>query len=162
MNIYKIQNDGFDYMELDLQVNDIIDIFPDEYSYGDVHDFSILNINMTPFWQVVTTGFREIESQKNLIPEITTWIDATLLISKEHCRYIQTYLIKSGELLPIIVENQEYILFNCTKLNKSAGNSAQSPIFKRVIDNRVEMLCSQDFKNNVEEYGLRGLTFTLL
>ena len=70
MSIYAIRNDGFRYQELDLEINDVIDSFPDEVSYDDAHDFSLNNLSLKDFWPNIATGFSAIEGQANLLPDL--------------------------------------------------------------------------------------------
>lgn len=173
--IYKIVNDGFKYQELDLVVRDFIDSFPDEYDYRQCQDFSLENIALKDFWPTMQTGFSKIEGNENLIPDITTWIDATLLLSPRSFRLLGDMLKPFGELLPILVEGENYFLFNClTKAeavvededtnrvtfdeNKIKGYVA----FKARAQHCFNVFCSERLKNAVEGFDLQGIIFEKL
>lgn len=172
MNIYKIERDGFDFQELDLEINDIIEHFPEKYEYGQCHDFSRENIALKDFWPPLRTGFSKIEGNKNLIPDITTWIDATLLLSPKSYRLVGDLLKPFGEFLPIIIENENYNLFNCLTVvdavvensdaNRVAfdeGKVTDTEAFKTQAPHCFNIFCTERLKNAVEGFQLKGITF---
>lgn len=171
-NIYAVRQDGFKYQELDLEIGDIIDFFPEEYDFDQVHDFSTENIAMAGFWELFKTGFSEIEGEENLIPDITTWIDATLFLSPKAHRLLGDSLTPFGELLPIVIEDETYYLFNCLKtVSKDEEKSSDEElflveseikddlVFKCVEAPRKDVFCSERFKQLVEDFDLKGVVF---
>lgn len=174
--LYKIDQDGFKYQELDLKVNDFIESFPENYSYHQAHDFSVENIPMKSFWPPMRTGFLALEGEKNLIPDITTWLNATLLLSPKAFRLLGEALSPFGEFLPILIENSdswdEYQIFNCLTLADvieekssdtekvfdldSVGNKL---IFKTKFDNCLDLFCQERLKTVVESFDLSGIIF---
>jgi len=176
MSIYAIKRDGFKYQELDLNVNDFIDDFPEEYSYRQAHDFSIENIAMANFWKPVRTGFSRIEGQDNLIPDLTPWIRATILFSPKAYRLLGDTMSPYGEFLPILIENgdtwDEYQIFNCLTMvdaieEKSSDSSiAFDPssvgdelVFKTAYNSCLDLFCGPRLKSAIEDFGLNGVIF---
>lgn len=72
MDLYLVEQQGFDYKELDLNVNDFLSSFPDEFSYADANNFVYLNISLAGFWPLMKTTFQPLEGEKNLTPDIST------------------------------------------------------------------------------------------
>lgn len=172
MEIYAVRNDGFKYQELDLEVNDFIEEFPEKYDYGQAHDFCIENIAMSGFWKLKKTGFSEIEGEENLIPDITKWIDSTLLLSPRAHRFLADSLNKYGEFLPVVIGKETYQIFNCLTLvdvleDKSSETNiifnpesiGENLIFKTRFQHCFDLYCLPRFKVLIEELNLKGVVF---
>ncbi len=172
MTTYKICRDGFRFQELDLEINDIIDAFPDEYDYNQVHEFSVENIAMKSFWPEFKTGWAKIEGQENLIPDITTWIDATLVLSPKAYRLLSDSLAPYGELLPFNIESEIFYIFNCLNIAEviEAGSSEthiefepagleDSLIFKTPAYQCIDLYCNDRLKGLIESFKLTGIYF---
>lgn len=172
MNIYAIRQDGFKYQELDLRVNDFIDHFPEGTEYMQAQKFSLNNIAMSAFWPSMKTGFSKIEDGENHIPDITDWIDATLVLSPDAYRYTKTFMEPFGEFLPIHIDGKTHQIFNC--LTTAETDSAKCTEDKLVFDEKsvgekllfkspdqhcLDVFCTDRFKDLVESYGLKGLVF---
>jgi len=170
--VYAIRRDGFKYQELDLEVNDFIDDFPEDVDYGMAHDFSMENIAMADFWKLMRTDFNEIEGNENLIPDITTWIDATLLMSPKAHRLLGDSLVPFGEFLPIQIDGENYQIFNClTMVDAVEEKSSESDIvfnpdnigdklvFKTRYNNCFDLFCGPRLKSAIKDFGLNGVTF---
>lgn len=153
MTNYAIQQDGFKFQELDLDINDLIESFPETYDYGQVHDFSQENIAMKDFWPNFQTGWREIEGEENLIPDITPWINATLVLSSKAHRFLADTLSQFGELLPFTIDGDTFYIFNCLNLDESGL------VFKSKEHHCFDVLCNEVFKTSVENFGLTGIVF---
>lgn len=182
MTVYKIKRDGYKYRELDLDVNDFIDDFPEEYDYGQAHDFYKENIAMASFWKLMKTGWSPIEGHENFIPDITTWINSTLVLSPKAHRLLGDTLKPYGEFLPVMVENEtdekdeRYYIFNCLT-NADGKLRSESTIegtyevdfedsvvgdkliFKSRTQYCMDLFCNERFKELVESFGLNGILF---
>lgn len=175
-HLYSIRRDGFKYQELDLEVRDFAKSFPENYSYHQAHYFSVENIAMKDFWPPMRTGFSKIQGQENLIPDITTWICASLLLSPKAYRFLGETLSPFGEFLPILIESgdnwEEYQIFNCLTLADvieeecSDTNMVFNPesikdklIFKTTFHNCLYLYCQERLKDVVESFGLNGVIF---
>ncbi|WP_086933880.1 hypothetical protein [Agarilytica rhodophyticola] len=176
MTLYTVKQNDFKYKALDLRVHDFIDSFPDEFNYVQRINFSAENIAMADFWPPMRTGFLALEGEKNLIPDITTWLNATLLFSPKAFRLLGEALSPFGEFLPILIENgdswDEYQIFNCLTLADvieekssdtekvfnldSVGNKL---IFKTKFDNCLDLFCQERLKTVVESFDLSGIIF---
>lgn len=113
MSLYKIVNDTFDFQELGLEIDDLLEYFPENISTNEAYNFSQSNLSLKDFWPSFQTGFSIIEGEKNLMPDISYWIGATLVISPKAFRHLGEFLTPYGELLPFIVSGDEYHIFNC-------------------------------------------------
>lgn len=76
MEIYAIRSDGYDFQELDLEVDDFIEHMLEDLNYNTIHDFSLGNLSLLPYWNPLRTGFSKISGEKNQIPDICNWIGA--------------------------------------------------------------------------------------
>lgn len=172
MTIYRIANDGFKYQVLDLEVNDFIDSFPEEFSYQDCHRFDRLNITMESFWPPMKTKLKEIVAAENLVPEISLWHGTTLALSPSAYKYTYDSLRSYGEFLPIQVGQEVWHLFNCTSVAElDASQSDENTIvfdkrsvsnkliFKCIVTEGLGLYCSELFMDIIAEYGLQGLSF---
>ncbi len=71
MNTFAIRRDGYNYQELDLEVDDFIEYMSEKLGYNTIHDFSLENLALVKYWKPIRTGFSEIKGEKNLIPDIS-------------------------------------------------------------------------------------------
>ncbi len=172
MKVFAIRDDGFRYQELDLDINDFVDYFPEKYDYGQCHDFSSENIAMADFWKLMQTDFRKIEGEENLIPDITTWIDATLLLSPKAHRLLGDTLARYGEFLAIMIDKETYQIFNCLTMAEAIEEKSSEThtefdparvgdklIFKTGFQRCLDLFCLPRLKTLVEEFDLKGIIF---
>lgn len=162
MTIFKIDNDGFRFQELDLFIDDFIDAFPEDISDIDIHDFSRNNMALAPHWPSMVTGFSVIEGRENLIPDIVVWIDATLLLSPKAYRLLGDLLSPCGEFLPIHIEDETYQIFNCLAVEDIKNASQSKAAFKpsRVSDEiNIATYCTDRLKDAVQSFELQGVVF---
>ncbi|HTF94719.1 MAG TPA: response regulator receiver protein [Cellvibrio sp.] len=162
MKIFKIDNDGFRYQELDLFIDDFIDAFPADMSDIAIHDFSRNNMSLAPYWPSMVTGFSVIEGKENLIPDIAAWIDATLLLSPRSYRLLGDLLSPYGEFLPIQIDNEIYQIFNCLTVVDVHSRSQDEVVFKPLeITDGIAMAtyCTDRFREAVQSFGLKGIIF---
>lgn len=155
--IYSIERDGYKYKELDLEVSDFIDVFPEDIDYVSAQEFSENNISLASSWELLKTDFSEIEGHENLIPDISTWIDATLLLSPKAKRLLGETLAEYGEFLPIKINDETFEIFNCLTLRET--KEASDLIFKSADSHCANLYCQQRFKDLVEDLDLQGVVF---
>lgn len=162
MTMYRIENDGFRYQELDLDVGDFVDSFPDTLSTIEVYQFSKNNLSLAQYWPSMATGFWEIEGGENLIPDIAVWIDATLLLSPKAYRLLGDLLLPYGEFLPIHIENEIYQIFNCLTVVDLNGDIHTKVAFKPSdVSDEIDMTvcCTDRLKDAIQSFGLQGIIF---
>ncbi|TQV87365.1 response regulator receiver protein [Aliikangiella coralliicola] len=176
MEIYAIREDGFKYQELDLLVTDILDIFPPKYTPADAVHFSYNNIALSEFWVLKKTGWSKIEGRENLIPDITKWLNATLLLSPKAHRYLSDLMSPYGEFLPIQIEDEEnpHYIFNClttVDVDESKSSIQESRIvfleesigdklfFKAPFQSCQDVYCTGRAKEQIESLGFSGIVF---
>lgn len=171
MKLYKVANSGFDYQELDLEIDDLINYFPEHLTTDEIYSFSQLNLALTGFWPKFKTGFSTIEGEKNLLPDITYWIGATLLLSPRAGRLLGDLLAQYGELLPVRIDGEDYSLFNCLRVLEGVGDpdidetpkftldNAAPDIFKPSAPFLPRIYCTQKMVDTVMAYGLNGVDF---
>ncbi len=180
--IYAIRNDGFKFQELDLEVGDFIDAFPEEIDYNTAHDFSIENLAMGKWWTPLTTNFINIEDSSTApIPDICKWVDATLVLSPKAYRFIGETLKPFGELLPITISGDTFYIFNClttaevdeqkcekefhqgeevgVKVLAFAAENQEKLIFKTPYQSCMDLFCSNRLKEVITSFGLTGVIF---
>lgn len=182
---YLIMNDGYKYQELTLEIEDILDIVPEDgtYDISDIYSFSVKNISFKPWWKPVKTGFTPIGGDKKApIPDISLWIGATLVLSSKAHHALRELLEPHGELLPVDCTGKDFYIFNCLEL--AQVNEAQSEqifsegqivgIKKLVFDDDIagkaafkskyagcqDVFCNQILKNTILENKLSGVVFS--
>ncbi len=170
MAIYLIENDGFRFQELDLHINDFIENFPDAMDMASVHDFSKNNLALTAYWKKLRTGFSIIEGGENLLPDVSCWIGATLLLSPKANRLLKDLLDSYGEFLPILIGEHVYYIFNCLTVCDAEGNGIfdfsfdsssikDKVVFKPQSKFDTSLFCSDYLKDAIESFELHGVVF---
>jgi hypothetical protein len=156
--VFTIERDGYKFKELDLEVSDFVKFLPEDIDYVTAHEFSQHNISLLPTWKLLKTEFSDIEGNENLIPDICTWIDATLLLSPKAKRLLGDSLAPYGEFLPLMIDDEQYELFNClTLLDSKEG--ADELVFKTTDSNSMYLYCQERLKVIVTELGFQGIVF---
>lgn len=156
---YLIDNDGFKFQELDFEIDDFIDYLPEDWNDIEIHDFSKNNLAFADHWKLLRTGFSEIEGEENLMPDISRWIGASLVLSPKAHRLLGELLAQCGELLPVDVlddstgKSELYHIFNCLT------NDSSQPAYKSKADEFTRLRCGEKFKNLVEDFELKGIVF---
>lgn len=165
MEIYAIRRDGYDYQELDLEIDDFLEIFPENMNYNTIHDFSVENLSLAQYWKPLKTGFSEIHGEKNLIPDICNWINATLFFSPKAYRFLKETLNPFGEFLPVLIGNDTYYIFNCLTIvngDISAESIKDKLIYKAPEQHCIDIYCTDRLKDAIESFDLRGVIFESL
>lgn len=165
MEIYTIRRDGYCFQELDLEIDDFIEIFPEEMDYNTIHDFSLENLALAKYWKPLRAGFSEIQGEKNLIPDICNWIGATLFLSPKAYRFLKETLTPFGELLPVLIEDDIYYIFNCLTIavgDISTESTKDKLIFKIPEKYCIDIYCTDRLKDAIESFDLRGIIFEKL
>ena len=183
--LYAIRNDGINYQELDLEILDILDMNdnpPANVDLDDILDFNVRNTAMKSWWPTPDTKFKNIEgASSSSIPDISYWIDASLVLSPKAYRMLGDMLQPSGEFLPVSVGKDTYYIFNLFVLGEAdvekckhdihddiqlglnhlefKESAAQHLIFKSTYESCLTVFCSDRFKNAVEDLGLKGIIF---
>lgn len=170
MTIYFISQENADFQELDLEVDDFIESFPDEIGDIEAHRFSYSNLLLSSFWPRMSTGLRPLEQGKNLVPDLGHWLHAALFLSPQAHRYIGELMKPYGELLPVEIGGDVWYIFNCTAIAEvkwcgpnefgfvpeSVGDKL---VFKCLEPSAQGLYCSDRFKLLVASYDLRGVEF---
>lgn len=173
MTIYAIRQDNYRYREIDLRVDDFIDAFPEKYSLLECQKFSAHNIELSDFWPRMQTEFNSFEDRENLLPDITPWIFATLVLSPKAYRLLEDTMKLFGEFLPILIGEETYYIFNCLtiaeadetvsisneKLVFKPGETEGKILFKSPFQACLDTYSSERFKEIVEAFELKGIIF---
>lgn len=180
--IYAIRDDGYEFKTLDLSILDIARHAPENSNPDDILKFSLQNTAMADWWPSIGARFVDNEGYENSpIPDISTGMGATLILSPKAKRYLGELLKNYGELLPVEAEGKIYYVFNCLTFGSEDKSGCQheytgdTPIaltalafkddsetlitFKSEFQNCVTVFCNDQFKNAVEEFGLTGVIF---
>lgn len=182
--IYSIQDKGFDFPRLDLMIDDIIDARPESVAEDDVLDFCQTNCSMSSWWPKPETMFIG-ENHNIAIPDISKWIDASLVLSPKAYRFLGEVLSSWGELLPVVVKGEIFYIFNChtfvqvdesqsekeyfdgeevgiKRLVFSQADARDKLLFKTSYDSCIEIYCGDLFKSLVEDFDLTGVSFEVV
>lgn len=162
MDIYAIRRDGYNYQELDLEIDDFLEIFPEDMDYNTIHDFSMRNLALAKYWKPIKTGLSEIDGEKNLLPDICNWIGATLFLSPKAYRFLKETLTPFGELLPVLIGDDIYYIFNCLTVvdgDVPAESTKDKLIFKMPEQYCIDIYCTDRLKDAIESFDLRGVIF---
>lgn len=121
--IFAIRKDIPDYQVLDLDLLEVTRDLPDEIDLYSVYDFSQLNTAMAS--RRKTPGARYIDTylkNKSEAPDISCWVDATLVLSPKAFRLLKGSLDPHGEFLPVMVANELLYIFNCFTFGETDEN----------------------------------------
>lgn len=180
--VYAIRNDSYKYQEIELDVNDVLDDFPEEISFHEAQSFSFENIVMSDWWKPPSTRFTSIKGELDQpIPDVSKWDGATLVLSPKAHRLLGDTLISWGELLPINIKNETYYIFNCLTLGEidedrckkeyykkeemnlkrlefNSQDVESKLIFKTPYQGCLDLFCGSGFKEAIESFGLTGVS----
>lgn len=181
MTFYAIRKDMPDYQVLDLDLLDVTRNLPDEIDLDSIYDFSQLNTAMASWWQAPETRYVSTGSKNGQIPDISCWVDATLVLSPKAYRLLKDTLERSGEFLPVEVGGDLHYIFNCFAFGQSDENkcifnddegmraglkhleldpiSSELLVFKVQVENCLTLFCSDRFKQIINSFELNGLVF---
>lgn len=180
--IFAIRKDSPTYKALDLDILDVTRNLPDNIDVDSIYDFSQLNTSMASWWDMPDTQYIDYYGEgKSLIPDISCWVDATLVLSPKAHRLLKDLLNDSGEFLPVSISGETHYIFNCFTLgevneeactfNNEEGMQAglkhiefkesakELIIFKATIEGCLTLFCNQRFRDMVESFELQGIIF---
>lgn len=172
MNIYAIRKDSVKFQGLNFNIDDCIGIRPKTSNFKLVHDFSIKNLQLSEFWKLARTEFSEHEDKDQQIPDITKWVNATLMLSPKAFHLLSYTLQPYGEFLPVIIDDDIYQIFNClttAKVEEGACSEGQlvfdedsigeSLIFKSPFQKCCDIYCTTRLKTLIQEFKFKGVMF---
>jgi hypothetical protein len=181
--IFRIKNDGYKFQALALDVDDFIDFLPEDIPDTKVLKFSYFNLQFAQWWGEVRSSFMAAEGEPNAaIPDISTWVDATLVLSPRAKSILMPVLNGYGEFLPVLCEDQIFYIFNCltfavvdeinskkdiqegaymgmSALRFNKIDTAKKAVFKTKTNRCSDIFCGIEFKNVVESEKLSGIIF---
>ncbi|MEN0036694.1 MAG: hypothetical protein AAGC78_06485 [Cellvibrio sp.] len=179
--IFAIRKDLPNYQVLDLGLTDITRHLPDSADLDSVFDFSELNTSLASLWNTPETRYVNSGKKKALQPDLSCWVDSTLVLSPKAYRFLKDSLVNLGEFLPVEIDGELHYIFNCfvwgdvneeaCEFNNEEGmeaglkhlefrsSASNLLVFKAQIECGLTLFCSQRFKDIVESFELVGLTF---
>ena len=129
--IYRIENDGHAFKWLGLEILDIIELMPEEYSLKQIHRFSFHNLSLGENWKDVRTTFKpNFDRVDDPIPDISLWLGhASLVLSEKAFNALSGLLKDFGEFLPINCNGNTFHIFNCQVLAVADESKSKQAIF---------------------------------
>ncbi|WP_444911903.1 hypothetical protein [Microbulbifer sp. PAAF003] len=142
------------------------------------------NKSIKDIWEDHGGAFIQVEGlDQSVKPDITTWNGAHLVLSSKAHSVLSKELAPYGEFLPITLDGEPYVIFNClnaVSADKSVSEAdiqddlwmgiknigfidedvASNLIFKTRFDRCANLYCGDRFKTFVEEAELKGLNFS--
>jgi hypothetical protein len=186
MTVYKISNSTNTYDVIDLNTVSLAEIL----SQNTEHDKSTLikmlrgiaskNISLKEMWpeEIACNYFGNSRKQDYDITRFGKYI----VLKMNVVEVLHEELSKSGELLPLNVEGNKMMLFNCLTFGQeqedlcikryedgyqygletlyfNEDDIENKAVFKSKLDNAASLYCTDKIKLLVEEHQFRGLTF---
>ena len=133
-DIFAIRKDIPKYQILDLDMLDVTRNMPDHVDMDSVYDFSQLNTSMGEWWEPPETKYIDTEKGNSKIPDISCWIDASLVLSPKAYRLLRDSLNPIGEFLPVSIDDETHYIFNCFQL---AEANEEKSVFNEEKDYRA-------------------------
>lgn len=180
MTIYKLFDDSTRYSSFSLDLEDFLDILDPHIGEQAAAQFSQSNQALLDCWTPLNISLRHNEDSENIIPDLTLWRGASLILSKKAVDVLKPTLAALGEFLPLRFEGSNYALFNClTEIEADHDASTRieeqgffmdvealafpadttASIFKCPFENNRNLFCTDDFKRQVIESRLGGIYF---
>src|SRR5690606_35158838 len=112
---YLIENDGAGFKWLALQVDDFIDLMPEDYSDAQLLRFSYHNTSLKDGWENIKSEFIQAEAGEPLpVPDISLWLPgAALVLSDKALSVLGSLIGEFGEILPVDCAGDPAFIFNC-------------------------------------------------
>ena len=182
--VFAVRNDSYIFQEIDLKIDDVIDARPSDVDEDIVLDFSLNNYAMSDWWPTPDTEFVAIDNDsKALIPDISKWMDTSLVLSPKAYRLLGDTFKEWGEFLPITVRGEIFYIFNCLTFGLVHNNLCEKSyyegeevgiktivfdnqdvatklVFKTTYNSCIELYCGDRLKNIVQSYELSGVIFS--
>lgn len=178
---YLVETDGFDYKELSLLPDELTDAFPKDISPADALHFGRNNLSLSSWWKPLPSSFIDALGAPNGdMPDITTWLNATLVLSPKAYRFLSDLTKPWGEMLPLLIGKKTFFLFNAqhfgapdedafqydgTELNTLIKPAFQLSdvqdklLYKCPVIGAGSLYCNDRFKDAVESFRLKGISF---
>lgn len=184
-NIYLIENDGYDFKWLALDVIDFKDKLTTTHSQRKLIRFSYHNLSLSDGWTDIHSYFTQNPEKEDLpIPDISLWlVGPSLALSPKAFDVLHDVLMGFGEFLPVKCNNEIFHIFNCRTMidadekqskyiiesgevvdiesigfEESLTNGIN--IFKTSFDNCAQLYCNESFKKVVDMHNLKGICFS--
>ncbi len=141
-------------------------------------------------WVEPNAEFIKNDARAKLIPDITQWSGNDLVFSNKTKLALSKLLDGSGEYLPLAGQGKDYCIFNPIQrmgseiinlketknsyfddgtwkaveklVFKKGAEKNVPPLFTIEMDSGTTLFCNQNFKDEVERPGLRGINFSLI
>lgn len=183
MTIYSIGADYEACKTFTLPMSDVLLAYKNQIPMKQLLDFPKHNLALNDVWKRMEASFESISdiTQSETIPDITTWVTGTLVLS-EKAKQLLTCLEGHGEYLPINTPDGEYWIFNCLEVLPADENQSKRTveqgqvldvekiefsddavknvcIFKTDYDGFRSTFCTSTLREEISKNQLRGLTF---
>lgn len=184
-NIYLVENDGFNFKWLALEIDDFIEKMPEQYSFKEVFRYSYNNLSLAEALKGTSSEFIQTETKREYpIPDISLWLTgASLALSQRAKSLLENMLAPFGELIPIVCGTETFYIFNCLTLAEADPEQSEhilqdghivgeskigftqqevhgKLIFKTKFNSCRDIYCGDEIRNLAEANGLTGIKFS--
>ena len=183
--IYKVKRDEAHYQQLTLDAFNLGDqLASSGIGLDECANLGLLNVELANRWVRVESSFSPLLDHPTAvkIPNISIWVNATLVLSEKAYAGLKLALVDFGEFLPINVNGFTYYIFNLLVEGKRDQEKTQyeweddlaielvslafdqadiqdKHLFKSFEHGFGGVFCSEAFKATCEELDLDGLVF---
>lgn len=176
-DVFAIHSARAGFQTLALSLHQVVRQLPMDISFDQLAQFSYSNAPVSSWWNAPKAKFISRDGA-TLIPDISVWVSATLVLSPAAYRALRDALKTSGEFLPIHIGAEQFYLFSCcvvgeqvkgvdlqmhellqSKLTAFKPSVDNLMVFKSPTKNCSTLFCSKRFKQLIESSPISGITF---
>jgi len=180
--VYKLSFNHAKYLNLNIDMKTLQSVIGGKIGRREFFDYRRDNRPLKPFWEDVGAEFVEVGGEGMHAPDIILWNATALVLSEKAYSALSSHLEPFGEFLPITVEDERYLVFNCLNvvsvdLEKSQADIVdgiwlgvksiafarpeidENLIFKSEFDRCGALYCGGSFKDLVAQSNFKGLLF---
>lgn len=182
MSVYKILPDYEKYRAFKLPMKDVLLTLSKDIPAPKLMHFYKHNLSLKGAWSNITASFEAVDSISAVVPDITAWVQGTLVLSQQALEALPG-IVAYGELLPVETPSGPYWILNCMKkvdadehnskniteagqvldvqsLQFNAEEAAHAGLFKSPFDGYRSLFCSEQLMDSIQKSRLKGLIFS--
>ncbi|WP_444920875.1 hypothetical protein ACJJID_19415 [Microbulbifer sp. CnH-101-G] len=185
MKAFKLLSNHRDFLAFKLPMKDVILRLGKKIPAKSLMHFYKHNLSLKDNWEDLNADFIAADGVNvtSEIPDVTTWVNGTLVFSDKAKEAISEHICSLGEFLPVSTPAGNFWIFNCQnqvsaeemgshnteqndqvldleKISFRKEDIGKNLIFKTQYDGYRSLYCSSDFCKILDDLGIKGIRFS--
>lgn len=159
--MYKLIEDQDNYFSFSMDLRQYVLLLAPHLGEIKARHLPKHNISIAKLWKPIDFVLSKNNLDATKAPDWSFYMAGDLILNEKAKNALESFLVESGELLPLKSEEGTYYYFNClVKYDHGDDLPTDKNLFKASPTVGIDLIVSDAFKAAAQEAGLEGIYFT--